>query len=497
MSTHLIPRSDIQIDESKPLGQGGFGVVFKGTRRGGSHVAVKRLLPGLTAQSRAAFQKEVAIMCSMRSEFVVPVYGIVDDSPDQPVLIVMKLMHESLHSAYSSVPAPSLWQRIKWLVQAGKGIEFIHAQSVLHRDIKPANMLISSPQTGRCLELSDFGLSKNLKDITSASVRSTNPLAAVLSAVTAGGLGTPHYMAPELMSVPPVYSFKSDVYAFGIVMREVICMQIPFADCDDMHALKKAIRKTGFRESFPADFPPAMKAVVERAWHQDPTQRPAIGEVVRELEQYLGHLRPDISGGGDDSRQPFPPRDSSVIDAQHFFAHLSDSDFALLVDSAGPDFNTKGYGQAALKKNVKGSYILRANEVELSTLFGQMNVDAGDMPTLREAFVSWKANPVQAVVCIEREKKAAALRQAQSERKKQAEQKRQAEEQTRWKQCDGGCNGTGMIRGRPCTCPDQPASPGFQFMLGLWCGRCNKGGDCYFPDGSVRTCTRCDGKGKI
>ncbi len=291
-SAHLIPRSDIQFDDAaKPLSKGGFGEVFKGMRKGGSQVAVKRLLPGLTAQSRAEFQKEVALMCRVRSEFVVPVHGIVDDSPDQLVLLVKELMHETLHSAYSSLPAPSLWRRVKWLLQAGKGIEFLHAHDVLHRDIKPANMLISSPETGRRLQLGDFGLSKLLQDISTASVRGTNHSAAVPAAVTAAGAGTVHYMAPELMIVPPKYSVQSDFYALGTVMREVICMQMPNKDCqpEHMHDLKKSIRKKGYRDSFPADFPPEMKALIERAWHQEPGERPAIGDIVREQEQILAH----------------------------------------------------------------------------------------------------------------------------------------------------------------------------------------------------------------
>ena len=154
-SAHLIPRSDVQFDDAaKPLGKGGFGEVFKGMRKGGSQVAVKRLLPGLTAQSRAEFQKEVALMCSMRSEFVVPVHGIVDDSPDQPVLLVMELMHETLHSAYSSLPVPSLWQRVKWLLQAGKGIEFLHVNKAAprHQTCQHAHLLPGHrppPATGR------------------------------------------------------------------------------------------------------------------------------------------------------------------------------------------------------------------------------------------------------------------------------------------------------------------------------------------------------------
>jgi hypothetical protein len=61
-SAHRIPRSNIQFDDAaKPLGKGGFGEVFKGMRKCRSQVAVKRLLPCLTAQPRAKIQKEVAL----------------------------------------------------------------------------------------------------------------------------------------------------------------------------------------------------------------------------------------------------------------------------------------------------------------------------------------------------------------------------------------------------------------------------------------------------
>ena len=73
---------------------------------------------------------------------------------------------------------------------------------------------------------------------------------------------------------------------------------------------------------------------------------------------------------------------------------------ALLVDGARPDFKAKGYGQAAASKHMDGIFILKANEVELSLLFSQMGVAAVDMPKLREAVASWKADPAQAFECI-------------------------------------------------------------------------------------------------
>jgi len=431
-TAHLIPRSDIDIQDS--LGQGGYGEVFSGLRKGGSRVAVKRLLQGLTAKSKSEFKREVAVLSAMACEFVVQLYGVVDDSPDQPVLIVMELMHESLLDAvHKSDTPPSLRQRIMWLVQAGKGVAFLHAKGVIHRDIKPGNMLITSSDTGRRLKMGDFGLSKSLADITSSSMRSTAP-----GARAAGNAGTVHYMAPELFKMKPEYSLASDVYAFGVVSWEIVSMKQPYKDSPDYDCIKQGV-KDGEREEFEPDFPPALKAMIERAWHKEPKERPSIDECVRDLEHYLKQLASDDTGAGHggsasvrsggvgggrtqqspppflESKMPAPngpppswiaapvaerspprPVHSSVVDAKQL-SFLTSTEVALLVQSAGPDFAAKGYVEAAeKKKGLTGDFILKANEVELSLLFSQMGVDAVDMPALREAVASWKANPAQA-----------------------------------------------------------------------------------------------------
>ena len=272
-SVHRIHRGDITL--GKYLDKGGFAEVFEGTRRGGAPVAVKRLFDGLSEQSKTAFRREVDMMCQLRSDVVVSVYGLVDDPPHEPMLLVMERMHENLFRAYSSDPAPSLRQRVEWLLQAGRGISFLHAQSppILHRDIKPANMLLTSPATGRRLKMSDFGLCKSLADITaSLATRSTVPAAGGGSAAAAE-VGTPHYKAPEIMSMKPKYSAASDVYAFGVVCWEVICMRLPYRDCGNVRYIEDAV-KAGDREEFELEdcpdfvFPPALKAMIERAWAQ-------------------------------------------------------------------------------------------------------------------------------------------------------------------------------------------------------------------------------------
>jgi len=144
---------------------------------------------------------------------------------------------------------------------------------------------------------------------------------------------------------------------------------------------------------------------------QDLQQRPSIDECVRDLQQFLQQLPRDAEGmegspppltGGPsqlpaslivdgshlrssssssppppDSTTAFPPPISPppqqppaslAVDVSQLSA-LQPSDICILMHAAGPDFEAKGYGKAAETKKVTGDFILKANEVELSTLF--------------------------------------------------------------------------------------------------------------------------------
>ncbi len=173
---------------------------------------------------------------------------------------------------------------MEWLLQAANCIDFLHQAGVIHRDIKPTNMLLTAPNRGSVLKMADFGLSKHLTDISSASMRSTMS--------SASGIGTPHYMAPEIIDVVPAYSKASDVFAFGVVCWETVAMKLPYAECVDMHLLKKSITKKGLRPAFPDDFPPALRALIERAWHADSARRPSMRDMACELQRFLAQLQP-------------------------------------------------------------------------------------------------------------------------------------------------------------------------------------------------------------
>jgi serine/threonine protein kinase len=280
------------------LGKSRFGDVFVGCHHRSSRFAVKRLFQYASTHCRDALRSEMNSIRNLSSEFVVDVHAVNGHhaSPDQPVLLIMERLQESLFSAYRALPAPSLRQRIEWLVQAGKAVSVFHSLSppVLHCNITPSSMLVSSPASGRRLKMVDFRARKVLRDLAASD--------GVVGGISAGD---PRYMAPELISCKPNHTTFSDVYSFGVVVWEICRMRHPFADCDDMNILKTDI-KNGMREDFPLEFPIQLKEMILQTWITDPTQRPSIDYCVTVLENFLTELNKATHVSADFSNCTWP-----------------------------------------------------------------------------------------------------------------------------------------------------------------------------------------------
>ena len=134
------------------------------------------------------------------------------------------------------------------------GLTAIHAEGIIHRDMKPANVMLAGE--GR-LKLTDFGIAR----ITT------------MDKTSAGMIGTPSYMAPEQFSGAEVDA-RSDVYATGVVLYEVLTGQLPFArggiDAMIMATKGEAPKAPG---AIVSGLPPALDAVVLTAIAADPALR--------------------------------------------------------------------------------------------------------------------------------------------------------------------------------------------------------------------------------
>ncbi|VVB10162.1 unnamed protein product [Arabis nemorensis] len=198
------------------LGQGGFGKVYRGwidaktlapSKAGsGMMVAVKRLNSD-SFQGFAEWRSEVNFLGMLSHPNLVKLLGYCRE--DKELLLVYEFMPKGsleIHLFRRNDPFP--WDlRIKIVIGAARGLAYLHGsqREVIYRDFKASNILLDSNYDAK---ISDFGLAK------------LGP-SQEKSHVTTRVMGTQGYAAPEYMATGHLY-VKSDVYAFGVVLLEVM-----------------------------------------------------------------------------------------------------------------------------------------------------------------------------------------------------------------------------------------------------------------------------------
>ncbi|KAL5980020.1 hypothetical protein ACLOJK_039132 [Asimina triloba] len=194
-----------------PLGQGGYGTVFKGNLPNGIPVAVKILKRSI--EESEDFMNEVGTIGRIHHVNVVRLLGFCADGYER-ALVYEFMPNESLEKFIflEGSKRPSLgWEKLQSIaIGIARGIEYLHQgcdQRILHFDIKPHNVLLDENFNPK---ITDFGLAKlcsKEQSIVSMSVAK----------------GTMGYIAPEVISRSfGNVSFKSDVYSFGVLLLEMV-----------------------------------------------------------------------------------------------------------------------------------------------------------------------------------------------------------------------------------------------------------------------------------
>ncbi|KAK2987616.1 hypothetical protein RJ640_011337 [Escallonia rubra] len=203
------------LNDALVIGQGGFGKVYKGfIDDGQTTVAVKRC--SMSRQGAFEFWTEIEMLSMLRDSHIVPLIGYCDDS--QELMLVYKYMLHGtlahhLHKLVKTDHSSLSWvQRLKICIDAARGLNYLHSgmscqHRVIHGDIKSSNILLDENWSAK---ISDFGLSalglENQSDFH------------VITDIK----GTFGYLDPEYFLTRRMTK-KSDVYAFGVVMFEVLC----------------------------------------------------------------------------------------------------------------------------------------------------------------------------------------------------------------------------------------------------------------------------------
>ncbi|AEE82295.1 Wall-associated receptor kinase galacturonan-binding domain [Arabidopsis suecica] len=191
------------------LGQGGFGPVYKGMFPGDQEIAVKRL-SRCSGQGLEEFKNEVVLIAKLQHRNLVRLLGYCV-AGEEKLLLYEYMPHKSLDFFIFD---RKLCQRLDWKMRCNiilgiaRGLLYLHQDSrlrIIHRDLKTSNILLDEEMNPK---ISDFGLAR----IFGGSETSAN---------TNRVVGTYGYMSPEY-ALEGLFSFKSDVFSFGVVVIETI-----------------------------------------------------------------------------------------------------------------------------------------------------------------------------------------------------------------------------------------------------------------------------------
>ncbi|KAL7059436.1 hypothetical protein AAHC03_013311 [Spirometra sp. Aus1] len=208
---------------NRRIGCGSFGEVWSAYWPSHGYVAAKRML-GNEQINRERFLREAEIMCRLQHPHIVRLLGVCSSEITAtsnppictPAYIITELMaYGSLKTFVQSPRVPPLdyEQLIDFMVQVSDGMSYLERQNYLHRDLRASNVLVGENLT---LKVADFGLAHILGDDTEylGNVDTKFPI---------------RWTAPEGIS-RQVYSTKSDVWSFGILMFEIVtCCEQPYS----------------------------------------------------------------------------------------------------------------------------------------------------------------------------------------------------------------------------------------------------------------------------
>jgi serine/threonine protein kinase len=309
------------------LARGAFGVVFSAHDPSlDRDVAIKVLRPTHHENDVIVqrFLHEARATARIAHPGVVTIHdcGQIETNLGETAFIAMELLSgQSLGDRLADVGRLAIADAIEIVRQVASALEAAHRVDVLHRDLKPDNIFLAEDPampSGERVKIFDFGLAK-LGDRGHTLAESV--------------FGTPHYMSPEQTRSTTQVDHRSDIYALGCILYELLAGRPPFdgsvravVDAHQQLAPPRASASV-------ADLPPALDDLIAAMLAKDPMARPqTMGSVQRELQRITGRapsqpaVRPAHADGSRPDAAPYPPHaDASRPNAAPYPPHADPS----------------------------------------------------------------------------------------------------------------------------------------------------------------------------
>ena len=256
----------------RELGHGGMAVVFLADDlRHGRKVAVKVVRPEvLAALGPERFAREISFAARLSHPHILPLFdsGVADGLA---FFVMPFATGESLRERLAREKPLPLEEAVKIARDVASALSYAHAQGIIHRDIKPENILLEGGEA----RVADFGIARATAE-------------AADDVITTSGLvvGTPSYMSPEQAVGSREIDPRSDLYALGTVLYEMLTGEPPFTGANPQAIMARQAHDTPTPVALlrPA-VPPALADLIHQMLGKLPVDRPAdAAEVLRALQ---------------------------------------------------------------------------------------------------------------------------------------------------------------------------------------------------------------------
>lgn len=251
------------------IGVGGMGRVYEATHTHLGKAYAVKVLPEARANKPDAVQRflrEAKSATRIDHEHIVKVVNC-DTDEEHRLFIVMELLDgENLGDRLEARGALPVDESVEIARQTGEALQAAHDAGIVHRDLKPENIFITQKNGRDFVKVLDFGISKiKTPDHGDPKLTATDQI-----------IGTPLYISPELAKGVSVVDHRTDVYALGVILYEMLTGSPPFTGQNHFQLLYKHGNEAPdppSQRSKQANIPPHVEAAVLRAMEKDPANR--------------------------------------------------------------------------------------------------------------------------------------------------------------------------------------------------------------------------------
>ena len=207
----------------KVIGAGGVGVVVSARHTLlDERVAIKLLQRSACTsdENLARFDREGRALARIKSPHVARVMDVGALPTGEPFMVMERLDGDDLSVVIRRDAPVPIERAVSWIVQACEAVVEAHAVGIIHRDLKPANLFLCRDAGGdELIKVLDFGISKLLRDAAPRDHGLTQATSII---------GSPLYMSPEQMESPAEADERSDIWALGTLLYELVSGVAPF-----------------------------------------------------------------------------------------------------------------------------------------------------------------------------------------------------------------------------------------------------------------------------